>query len=100
MHETTARHDKLAMTFRLTLDSPFAAFVSGAAQAADLTAIFTSITLEDIEFHASIIHCKDQVMKQITQPLYSMPTEAYNCFECVWSSATQQVKLLPFKYAS
>ena len=37
--------------FRLTLDSSLAAFVSGAAQAADLTSTFTGITIEDIEFH-------------------------------------------------
>ena len=69
------------ISFRLTLDSPLAAFVSGGAQAADLTSTFTGITIEDIEFHASIIHCKDQVMQQITQPMYSIPTEAYNFFE-------------------
>ena len=32
--------------------------------------------------------------------MYSIPTEAYNCFECVWNAATQQEQLLPFKYVS
>ena len=33
-------------------------------------------------------------------PMYSIPTEAYNCFECTWTAATQQEQLLPFKYVS
>ena len=88
------------ISFRLTLDSPLAAFVSAGAQQADLTATFTGITIEDIEFHASIIHCKEQVMQAITMPMYSIPTEAYNCFECTWNRATQQEQLLRFKYVS
>ena len=40
-------------------------------------------------------------MQQITMPLYSIPTEAYNCFECVWTAAaTQQEQLLLLKYVS
>ena len=82
------------VSFRLPLDSPSAAFVSGAAQAANLTSTFTGINIDDIEFHASIIHCKDQLMQQITMPMYSIPIEAYNCFECTWTRSTQQEQLL------
>ena len=76
------------ISFRLTQDSPLAAFASGAAQAADLTATFTGITIKHIEFHASIIYCKEQVMQQITMPMYSISTGAYNGFECVWTAET------------
>ena len=67
------------MSFQLTLDSPLVAFVSGGTWAANLTSTFTGITIEDIKFHATIIHRKVQVMQQITQPMYSIPTEAFNC---------------------
>ena len=35
-------------------------------------------------------------MQAITQPMYSVPTEAYYCFECNWTRSTQQEQLLPF----
>ena len=38
-------------------------------------------------------------MQAITMPMYIIPTEAYNCFECTWAS-TQQEQLLPIKYDS
>ena len=41
------------ISFRLTLDSPLAAFVSAGAQAADLAATFAGIVIKDVEFHAS-----------------------------------------------
>ena len=55
------------VSFCLTVDSPGADFVSeaGATEQNDVTATFTGITIEDIEFHVSIIHCKEQVMQQI-----------------------------------
>ena len=62
-----------------------------------VTATFTGITIEHIEFHTSIIPCNEQVMQQITLPLYSMPTDAYNCFACTWTAATEHEQILPEK---
>ena len=85
------------ISFRFTFDSPLAAFYCTNAQ---LTSTWTGAVVSDIEFHASIIHCKDQVMQAITMPMYSIPTESYNCFEVNWTATTQVEQLLPFKYVS
>ena len=74
--------------------------MSGGTHAADLSSTFTGITIEDIQFRVSIICYKDQVMQQITQPMYSVATEAYNCFEVNWTASTQIEQPLPFKYVS
>ena len=39
-------------------------------------------------------------MQTITMPMYSIPTESYNCFEVNWTATTQVEQLLPFKYVS
>jgi len=92
------------ISFRITLDSPVAAFVSSGARSADLTNNWVSTTdgvwLSDIEFHASIIHCSEQVMQAISMPMYSIPTEMYNCFEINWTPSNQIEQLLPYKYVS
>ena len=53
-----------------------------------------------MEFHASIIHCSEQVMQAISMPMYSVPTEMYNCFEINWTPSNQIEQLLPYKYVS
>ena len=67
---------------------------------AQLTSTWTGAIVSDIEFHASIIHCKDQVIQKISMPMYSIPTETYNTFKVNWTATTQVVQLLPFKYVS
>ena len=67
------------ISIRITMDSPVKAFVSTGTRAGDLTNNWVSNTdgvwLSDIEFHASIIHCSEQVMQTISMPMYSVPTE-------------------------
>ena len=48
--------------------------MSGAAQAADLTSTFTNIIIEANELHASVIHCKEQLMQETPMPWYRFPT--------------------------
>ena len=84
------------ISFRFTFDSPLAAFYCTNAQ---LTSTWTGAVVSDIEFHASIIHCKDQVLQAISMPMYSIPTESYNCFEVNWSATKQIEQLIPSKYA-
>ena len=79
------------------MDSCVSAFVSGGTTFASPT---NGVYISDIEFHASIIHCKEQVLQAISMPMYSIPTESYNCFEIQWSRSTQIEQLLPFKYVS
>ena len=79
------------ISFRMTFDSPLAAFYSAAAQ---LTSTWTGAVVSDIEFHASIIHCSPQVMQQISMPMYSIPTESHNTFEVNWTASTQIEQLL------
>ena len=51
------------ISFRLTFDSPLAAFYCTNAQA---VSSWTGAVVSDIEFHASIIHCEEQVLQAIT----------------------------------
>ena len=85
------------ISFCFTFDSPLAPFYCTNAQ---LTRTLTDAVVSDIEFHASIIHCKEQVMQAITMHMYSIPTESYNCFEVNWTATIQTEQLLTFKYVS
>ena len=95
---------KNVISFKFTLDSCVNCFVASGTRAADINTANNTpqngVWLSDIEFHASIIRCKPEVLSVITREQYQIPSESYRTFEINWTPSTQIEQLLPFKFSS
>ena len=95
---------KNVISFKFTMDSCINCFVASGTQAADINAANNTpqkgVWLSDIEFHASIIRCKPEVLSVITREQYQIPSESYRTFEINWTPSSQIEQLLPFKFTS
>ena len=94
---------KNVISFRFTMDSCVNCFVAAGTQVADINATNNTtkgVWLSNIEFDASTIRCKPEVLSVITREQYQIPSESYRTFEINWTPSTQIEQLLPFKFSS